>query len=154
VYWVLDGGGDKHVEGDGIKPGDRLVELGGLAMTAGAVSGAAASGWIVWRMRDNWLTAIGAVIPGGVLGYVAARIVIEFVYHTADGRTHVARVGKGSLPATIRAGLIGSMTAAVVIAVIGLVLFGASDHVTTLIGIPFGFGILCGVVLGCLSALV
>jgi hypothetical protein len=137
----------------GLRTGDRIVELAGLASTTAVVTGGVASGWIVWLIIDNWLTAIGAVIPGSVLGYVAARTVGKFLYRTVDGHKWVAKVGRASLPATIRAGLSGSMTAAVGVVAVGLVLFGVSDHLAALIGIAFGCGLVFGVVFACTASL-
>ncbi len=137
----------------GLTPGERVVNLSGLAISAAVVTSGVSSAWIVWVFRNNWLTSVGAAIAGAIAGFITARVVAEFVYHTPDGRITVVKAGGTSLSATIRAGLAGSMPASVVVAILGLVLFGASNHVAVLIGVPLGCSVLIGVVFACLASL-
>src|SRR5881628_2756441 len=48
----------------GLNPGDRVVDLGALAISAAVATGAVASAWILWLIKKNWLALAGSLVAG------------------------------------------------------------------------------------------
>jgi hypothetical protein len=90
----------------GLNPGDRVVELASLAISAAVATGAVASAWILWLIKKSWVISAGALIAGGVIGFLVGQLVGRVFYRTG-GNTTVVKVGSAALPSTIPAGLAG-----------------------------------------------
>jgi len=137
----------------GLNPGDRVVELSGLVVSAAVVTGAIAGAWSAWFIRRSWLVSAGALIAGAVLGFVVGQFVARVLYRTADGNTTIVKVGSASLSATIPAGLAGGIAAAVAVGVIALLVFNARSQVLSLLGVTITCGVVLGVLFACLGSL-
>jgi hypothetical protein len=133
---------------EGLNPGDRVVELAGLLLSAAIATGALTGAWLLWLIKKNWVASLGALLGGAALGFAVAHVLVRLHYRTAEGSTTVVKVGSASLTSTIPAGLAGGLATAVAVAVIAVFLFGAKSQAWTLFSISLG----CGVVLGCLFA--
>src|SRR5262245_2453771 len=96
----------------GLNSGDRVVELAGLAISAAVTTGAVASAWILWLIKKSWLISSGALVAGGVFGFLAGQLVGRLLYRTG-GNTTVVKVGSASLSSTIPAGLAGGVVTAI-----------------------------------------
>src|SRR2546430_1476384 len=92
----------------GLNPGDRVVELAGLAISAAVATGAVSSAWILWVIKQSWLISAGSLIASAVVGFFAGQLVARILYQ-AGGNTTVVKVGSASLSSTITAGLIGGV---------------------------------------------
>jgi len=133
-----------------LKPGDRVVELGGLAVTAAVATGAVAGAWVVWLIKKSWLASAGSFIAGAVIGFVAGELVARIRYRTGENRT-VAKVGTASLSATIPAGLVGGVVTGIAVGLLASLIFSARDQ--ALFEVAIGCGIVLGVLFACLSSL-
>lgn len=130
-----------------INPGEMVVELAALVVTASVLTGAVSSAWILWLVKKSWLISSGAFVAGGVIGFIVGQITGNALYRSGENTT-IAKVGIESLPATIPAGLAGGLITAIAISVIAVLMFGARKQ-----GSPFlSIAICCGVVLGIASA--
>jgi hypothetical protein len=136
-----------------LSPGDRVVELAAVVTTAAIVSGAIIGSAVVWIIKKNWLASVGAFFAGALLGFVLAQFIGRLLYKTADGNTTIVKVGSAGLSATIPAGLAGSVTTAVVVALIAILVFSAKSQAPNLFGIAIGGGLIFGIVFACLSSL-
>jgi len=133
-----------------LKPGDRVVELGGLAVSAAVATGAVAGAWVVWLIKKSWLASAGSCIAGAVVGFVVGGLVARTQYRHGENRT-VAKVGTASLSATIPAGLGGGVATAIAVGLLASLVFSASGQ--ALFGVAIGCGIVLGVLFACLSSL-
>jgi hypothetical protein len=136
-----------------LNPGDRVVELAAVVTTAAIVSGAIVSAAVVWIIKKSWLASVGAFFSGAVVGFILAQFVGRLLYKTAGGNTTVVKVGGAGLSATIPAGLAGSISTAVVIALIALLVFSAKSQALNLFGVAIGCGLILGILFACLSSL-
>lgn len=136
----------------GLKPGDRVIDIGGLVQTAALFSGGVAGAWIVWLARRSWLASIGAFVAGALLGIAVAWVVARVLYRPRPGYTTVVRAGPRSLPFTIPASLAGGVSTAVVVALAASLVPGVGNLATTA-GISLGCGIVGGILISCLSSL-
>jgi len=135
-----------------LNPGDRVVELAALVMSAAVATGAVASAWILWLIKKSWLASTGAFIAGAVVGFLAGRLVGRVLYRTG-GNTTIVKVGRASLSSTIRAGLAGGIVAALAVAVLAVLIFSTGSQVSFLFGVAIGCGVVLGIVFGCLGSL-
>jgi hypothetical protein len=136
----------------GLNPGDRVVELGALAISAAVGTGAVASAWIVWLIKKSWLASAGSLVAGAVVGIVVGQLVARILYRTG-GNTTVVKVGSASLPSTIPGGLAGGVATAVTVGLLVLLIFGARSQTLSLFGVAIGCGVVLGVLFACLGSL-
>lgn len=135
-----------------LHPGDRVVELGALAVSAAVVTGAIASVWIAWLIKKSWLVSAGSLVVGGAVGFAAGQLVARILYRTGENTT-VVKVGSASLSATIPAGLAGGITAAAAIGFLAILLFTAWSEAASFFGLAVGCGLVFGLLFACLSSL-
>lgn len=135
-----------------LTPGDRVVELAALAVSAAVVTGAVAGAWTVWLIKRSWLASGGAFFAGAVLGFAAGQLVARVLYRSG-GNTTIVKVGSASLPATIPAGLAGGVTAAIAVGLLAMLLFGAKHQASSLFGVALGCGVVLGMLFACLGSL-
>jgi len=139
--------------GADFKPGERVVELGGLAITAAVISGTASGACVGWIVGQGWMEPVLGLLAGAALGYGLGQLVARHFYRTDDSTIAVVRVGSGSLPATLRAGLTAGLLAAVGIGVAAFLLPGAMVHAVPILGAAIGCGVVLGGGFACLSSL-
>jgi hypothetical protein len=137
----------------GLNPGDRVVELAALVVSAAVGTGAVAGALVVWLIKKSWLASGGAFVTGAVLGFAAGKLVALLLYRTADGNTTVVKVGSASLSATIPAGLAGGIATAVAVGLLALLLFSARNQSLSLFGVAIGCGVVLGILFACLGSL-
>ena len=137
----------------GLNPGDRIVELAGLVQSAAIITGAVTAAWLMWRIKRSWAASSAAFVAGAVLGYGMAQVVGRVLYRGADGQTTVVKAGIGALGSAIPAGLAGGLSAAVLVALLALVIFGSMDQATSLFLVSLGCGAVMGVIVACLASL-
>jgi hypothetical protein len=101
----------------GLNPGDRVVELGALAISAAVVTCAIAGAWILWLIKKSWLASAGALVAGAVVGFVAGQLVARILYRTGGNAT-VVKVGSASSSSTIPAGLAGGVVTGIAVALL------------------------------------
>lgn len=121
------------------------------ALCAAAVGGAASGGWIAWGLTRRWPTAAAAFVAGGILAALAVRPLASALYRSGD-RISVVKVGPGSLPRTIRAGLWGGVASGLLIAALGVVASGGR-WAATLLPDGAGLGAAAGLLIACLGSL-
>jgi len=136
----------------GLNPGDRVVELAALAVSAAVATGAVAGAWIVWLIKKSWLGSAGALIAGAFIGFGVGQLVARILYHPG-GNTIVVKVGSASLSSTIRAGLTGGVVTGIVIGLLALLIFSAKSQASSLFGVAIGCGIVLGILFACLGSL-
>ena len=136
----------------GLNPGDRVVELAGLAVSAAVITGAVAAAWILWLIRKSWVASAGALIGGAVVGFIVGQLVARVLYRTG-GNTTVVKVGSASLSSTLPAGLAGGIATAVVIGVLALLIFSARSQAMPVFGIAIGCGVVLGIFFACMGSL-
>ena len=136
----------------GLNPGDRVVELATLVLSAAVATGAVASASILWLITKSWLASGGALIAGAVVGFLVGQLVGRVLYH-AGGNTTVVKVGSASLSSTIPAGLAGGVATALAIGVLAVLIFSASSEASSLFGVAVGCGVVLGILFACLGSL-
>lgn len=139
--------------GADFKPGERVVELGALAISAAAISGAASGACTGWIVGQGWMEPVLGAVAGAALGYGLGQLVARHFYRSEDGLVSVIRVGRGSLPETLRAGLTGGLLAAVGIGVAAFLIPGAMAQALPILGAAVACGALLGAVIACASSL-
>jgi hypothetical protein len=137
---------------EGLNPGDRVVELAALAVSAAVATGAVAGAWILWLIKKSWLLSVASLVAGAVVGFFAGQLVAHILYRTG-GNTTVVKIGSASLSSTIPAGLAGGVAAAVAIVLLAFLIFGARSRASSLFGVAIGCGLVLGVLFACLSSL-
>jgi len=135
-----------------LNPGDRVVELAGLAVSVAVTTGAIAGAWLLWLIKKSWLVSAGALIAGAIIGFVVGQLIARILYHSG-GNTVVVKVGSASLSSTIRAGLTGGVVTGIVIGLLALLIFSAKSQASSLFGVAIGCGIVLGILFACLGSL-
>ena len=137
----------------GLKPGDMVVDLAGMVVSAAVATGGIVGAWLLWLIKRSELVSAGAFVAGAVVGLVCAQVLARILYRTAAGNTTVVKVGISSLSLTIRAGLAGGVTSALVVALTVMLAFGAKSQAASLFGVAIGCGLVVGVLFACLGSL-
>ena len=137
----------------GLNPGDRVVELAALTVSAAVATGAVAGAWIVWLIKKSWLASAGSLIAGAIVGFAAGQLVARLLDRTAAGNTSIVKVGSASLSATITAGLAGGITTAMAVGLLALLIFSARNQALSLRVVAIGCGVVFGVLFACLGSL-
>jgi hypothetical protein len=137
---------------EGLNPGDRVVELGALVVSAAVATGAVAGAWIGWMIKKSWIVSVGSLVTGVVVGFCGRQLVARSLYGTGGNPT-VVKVGSASLSSTIPAGLAGGVASAVAIVLLALLIFGAGSRASSLFRVAIGCGVVLGVLFACLSSL-
>jgi hypothetical protein len=141
------------MQGADLKPGERVVELAAVSVSAAVVAGAAAGAWVAWIVKQGWTESALGFVAGAALGYGLGQLVARHFYRTDDGHTSVVRVGSGSLPSTLRAGLMGGILAAAAIGVLAFLVPGAMAQALPILGAAIACGAVLGTVVACGSSL-
>ncbi len=136
----------------GLNPGDRVVELAALTISTAVATGAVASAWVLWLIKKSRVISAGALIAGGVIGFLVGQLVGRVLYRTVGGTT-VVNAGSGSLPSTIPAGLAGGVVSAIAVCVLALLIFGARSQASSVLGVAIGWGVVLGIFFACLGSL-
>ncbi len=136
----------------GLNPGERVVELAALAISAAVATGAVASAWILWLIKKSWVISAGALIGGAVIGFLVGQLVGRVLYRTG-GNTTVVKVGSASLPSTVPAGLAGGVVAAIAVGVLALLIFSARSQASSVFGVAISCGVVLGILFACLGSL-
>ena len=136
-----------------INPGDRIVELAAVVRSAALVTGAVSAAWLTWLGKKSLLPASGALLAGAAIGFFLAQLISRLLYQTADGHTTIVRVGGSALPSTIPAGVLGGVSASVVIATLALVLFRSDINMVSVFAVCLVCGAVAGVLFACLASL-
>ncbi|MBI2491182.1 MAG: hypothetical protein HYV94_03635 [Candidatus Rokubacteria bacterium] len=136
----------------GLRPGDRVIDLAGLVRSAALGTGAVSAAWGAWLVRGSWLTSLAALLIGAGLGYIVAEVVSRVLYRRGDNTT-VVKVGLGSLGSTIPAGLAGGLATAIIVALVALLPFGADGHAALWFGVSLASGVALGLTFACGSSL-
>jgi hypothetical protein len=132
------------VPGADLKPGERVVELGALAVSAAVISGAASGACAGWIVGQGWMEPVLGAVAGAALGFGLGQLAARHFYRPGEGLVSVIGVGRESLPETLRAGLTGGLLAAVGIAVAAFLIPGAMTQALPILGAA----VACGAVIG------
>jgi hypothetical protein len=133
--------------------GDTVVELAALANTAAIVSAAVVGAWVTWHIRKSTPYSVGAFFGGAGAGFAIGQLIARILYRS-HGMTLVVKAGMGSLSATIPAGLIGAVVAALVVAMLVWIAGGRAISIWSLLPTVIACGIVIGVGLACSSSLI
>lgn len=87
------------------------------------------------------------------MGFVVGHVLARILYRTAEGNTTIVKVGSASLASTLPAGLAGGLATATTLALLALLIFGASNQGPRLFAIALGCGLVLGVLFACLGCL-
>jgi len=137
---------------DHLNPGDRVVELAATAISVAIATGAVASASVVWLIKKSWFSSAGALVVGSAIGFVAGQLVARLLYRTAE-HTTIVKVGSASLFATVRAGLAGGISTALVVGLLAILVFSARSQAMPIFSIAVACGSLFGVLFACLGSL-
>jgi hypothetical protein len=137
-----------------LNPGDRVVELAALAVSAAVATGAVAGAWVVWLIKKSWLASARAFIGGAVIGFAVSQLLVRILYRTADGKMTIVKVGSASLSATIPAGLAGGIATAIAIGLLASLLLSVRSQALSLFGVAIGCGLVLGILFACLGSLI
>lgn len=135
----------------GLQSGDRVVEIAAVARTTAIVSGAVASAATTWLVRGSWRSSLVALVLGTFIGFLVSLFPSRL--YSSSGRTAVVRVGSSSLSATVPAGLLGGLSAALVVGIAVLWCFSAWGQLVLLLGTSLGCGLVIGIILAVLASL-
>jgi hypothetical protein len=135
---------------DPLKSGDRVIELASLAVSVAVVAGALSTAVCARLAGRSWLSALGALVFGGLLGYLAGLVTGRIFYRTADGQTAVVRVGRAALPAAQWAGVSTGLVSA--LASTGLLVWWLAAPLWPALIASACCGLLAGLVLSCLAS--
>lgn len=128
-----------------LQPGKTVVLLPDLARTAAMIGGSLSAGIVVWVMRHRILTSLGALLPGGLVGFVIGTGVGRLLYPAAEGNVLVVKAGQAALPVTLKAALAGAISSSILVAA-SLAMFATPGQRL----IVFAGGVLAGIIVGIL----
>jgi hypothetical protein len=135
--------------GDGLQPGDRVLDLRAVARSgglfAGLVAAPTAAAWSGWWGGWCVLAAVGAAAAG----LAAAGLIGRVAFPAPPGQAVVARVGRPALGIALRASVVGGLVVSVACALGAFIGAGGLPAGVTLLA---GLGASAGA--GCLAALV
>jgi hypothetical protein len=142
---------DPRMQRDPLSPGDRVIELAALALSAAVAAGGMAAAAGAWLAHRSWAVTLGALVCGGLGGLVVGLFIGRVLYRTDDGQTAIVRAGRKVLPAALAAGLAGGMASALASAILSAWLL-ATPPLPTLIAAAC-CGVLAALVLSSLASL-
>ena len=125
-----------------LQPGDRVVELAGVAKTVSIVSGATACGVTTWLSKRSWFFTAPAIVIGIICGIVLGFLVSRLLYKPSGGMTTVVKTGPASLPKTLFAGIVAVTITSLSIALCTAAVFSWPIFAATLTSL------LCGIFIG------
>jgi uncharacterized protein YacL len=137
----------------GLNPGERVIELAALVVTAAITTGGVTGAWLVWLIKRSWLASLTALVIGAFIGFVLAQVIARVLYRTPEGHTTIVKVGSASLTSTIPAGLVGGLTTALAVALVALFALSAKSQAAALFAIAIGCGAVLGLLFACLGSL-
>ncbi len=91
-----------------LKPGDTVIPLAVLCITAAIVCGAINSAVVTWNFNHTWRLTIVSFFVGAILSWGIAKIASSFVYPAPPDDVCVVKAGASALPKTIDAAMMGS----------------------------------------------
>jgi hypothetical protein len=136
-----------------LQPGDRVVELAAVAVSAAVFTGALFGAYLGWLVKKAWLVSVEALVTGLVSGWMVGEAIAQLVYLPAGGNTTLVKAGAASLSATIPAGLAGGVAAGIVTGLLGVWALGARKQSIPLLGFALGCGVILGTLIACLGSL-
>lgn len=129
-----------------LQPGERVVELAGLAQSAAIFAGAVVGAITTWFSKRAWTASLAAFVVGGVAGFAVGFVVARIFYRNSGGMTTVVRVGSAALPSAFGASLTGAIFSALVIAGLSILLVSAQAQSA------FTWALVCGALIGVMFA--
>jgi hypothetical protein len=99
-----------------LQPRNIVVALPDLARTAAIIGGSLSAGISLWVMRHRLLTSLGALLLGGLVGFVIGTGVGRLLYPAAEGNVLVVKAGQAALPVTLKAALAGAICSSIFVA--------------------------------------
>lgn len=133
--------------------GERVVELGGLCVSAASFSGASNGAIGIALIADGWLLVAGGALAGAILGALTGKVLARVLYRTGGGYAGVVRPGRAALGSALRAASAGALPAGVTTVAIAALAFGAIGQLLPLLGIALVVGTGLAAVFGSLGAL-
>ena len=97
------------MEPSSLKPGDTVIPLKVLCVTAAIVCGAINSAVVTWNFNHTWWLTIVSFFVGAILSWGIAKMASSFVYPAPPDDVLVVKAGTSALPKTIVAAIIGSV---------------------------------------------
>ena len=92
-----------------LKPGDTVIPLAVLCITAAIVCGAINSAVVTWNFNHTWWLTTVSFFVGAILSWGIAKMASSFVYPAPPDDVLVVKAGASALPKTIVAATIGSV---------------------------------------------
>ena len=123
------------------QPGERVIALGALTQSAGAMAGFFAGALSLWLFRKPWYAIALGSIAAGLFGLFTASIIAKALYSSSQDQITIAKLGVQSLVVTIPAGLAGAVSSATLIGLIIIPLLGSTSHMSRCVvaGVCIGF---------------
>ena len=118
-----------------LKPGDTVIPLAVLCITAAIVCGAINSAVVTWNFNPTWWLTIVSFFVGAILSWGIAKIASSFVYSAPPDDVCVVKAGASALPKTIVAAIIGSVIGLFICGIGYAFLIGGSTLVIS-VGVP------------------
>lgn len=129
-------------------PGDKVVDLAGLLRSSAVQTGAVASAVSLWMLKHGVLWTVGALVLGGVAGFVLGALIGPLLFPARAGDIMVVKLGPGALGLALKAGLIGGLCAGILAGLAPPLILSQPPKLAHGVGI----GVLSGILLGSLSA--
>jgi hypothetical protein len=136
-----------------LQPGDRVIELAAVAVSAAVFTGAVCGVCLSWLTKKSWLVSVEALVTGLVTGWIAGESIAHLVYLTGGGNTKLVKAGVASLSATIPAGLMGGIATGILVGLLGIWALDARKQAMSLLGFAVGCGVVLGTLVACLGSL-
>ena len=124
--------------------GDLVVDLASLlrssAVFAGAVSGLVS----IWILKRSAPWKVGGFVLGGVAGFLLGSFIGPLIFFAPEELVTVVKVGPGALGLTLKAGLIGGISAGFLVSLASSFIASQASRRFRLIGVGVAIGFAVG----------
>lgn len=136
-----------------LKSEDRIVPLAGLARTSSIVAGAVNGAVLTWIAGRGLLFSGEALLGGALLGFVLGTIAGQILFPAPGGQVVVVKVGRPSLPVTLKAAIAGALLVSIAVAMIIKTVIAPAMPTSLVWGIALAVGSATGITWGTLASL-
>lgn len=127
-----------------LNPGDKVVDLAGLARSSAMITGAITLPLALWMLEQNVVWIVAAFVAGGVFGFVLGALLGRMFFPAREGHVFVVKLGPGALALALKAGLNGGVCAGILIGVLSPLMLSETANLPLLVGVGATIGILWG----------
>jgi hypothetical protein len=127
-----------------LNPGDKVVDLAGLARSSAMITGAITLPLALWVLEQNVVWIVSAVVAGAVIGFLLGALLGRTFLPTRDGQVLVIKLGPGALASALKASLNGGACTGILIGLLSPLFLSEVTKVTPLVGLGATIGIIWG----------